>query len=107
MNGITADVIEIHSFDELKKPGIAKGKIVFFNRPLDPTRLNTFEAYSDASEQRTKGPSQAAAAGAVAAIVRSMTLAHENVPAIIPKKKAIHIARMRMSPVTSAKVRVV
>lgn len=79
-NGVTADVIEIRSFDELKKPGVAKGKIVFFNRPLDPTRLNTFEAYGDASEQRTKGPSQAAAAGAVAAIVRSMTLAHDDVP---------------------------
>jgi carboxypeptidase Q len=79
-NGITADIVEIHSFDELKKPGIAKGKIVFFNRPLDPTRLNTFDAYGDASEQRTKGPSQAAAAGAVAAIVRSMTLAHDDVP---------------------------
>jgi carboxypeptidase Q len=79
-NGITADVVEIHSFDELKKPGIAKGKIVFFNRPMDPARLNTFDAYGDASEQRTKGPSQAAAAGAVAAIVRSMTLTHDDVP---------------------------
>jgi carboxypeptidase Q len=80
LNGITADVVEIHSFDELRKTGIAKGKIVFFNRALDPTRLNTFEAYSDASEQRTKGPSLAAAAGAAAAIVRSMTLAHDDVP---------------------------
>jgi carboxypeptidase Q len=79
-NGITADVIEVHSFDDLKKAGVAKGKIVFFNRPLDPSHLNTFEAYSAASEQRTKGPSQAAAAGAVAAIVRSMTLAHDDVP---------------------------
>lgn len=79
-NGITADVIEIHSFDELKKAEIVKGKIVFFNRPLDPARLNTFEAYGEAAEQRTKGPSQAAAAGAIAAIVRSMTLAHDDVP---------------------------
>ncbi len=54
VGGVTADVVEIHSFDELKKPGIAKGKIVFFNRPMDPARLNTFEAYGDASEQRTK-----------------------------------------------------
>jgi carboxypeptidase Q len=79
-NGITADVIEIHSFDELKKAAIAKGKIVFFNRPMDPARLNTFEAYGDASEQRTKGPSQAAAVGAVAVIVRSLTLVHDDVP---------------------------
>jgi carboxypeptidase Q len=79
-NGITAEVVEIRSFNELKKPGIAKGKIVFFNRPMDPNRLNTFEAYGDASEQRTKGPSLAAAAGAVAAIVRSMTLVHDDVP---------------------------
>jgi carboxypeptidase Q len=79
-NGITAEVVEIHSFDELKKSGIAKGKIVFFNRPMDPAHLNTFEAYGDASEQRTKGPSEAARAGAVAAIVRSLTLARDDTP---------------------------
>jgi carboxypeptidase Q len=47
---------------------------------MDPAHLNTFEAYGDASEQRTKGPSEAARAGAVAAIVRSLTLARDDTP---------------------------
>lgn len=74
-NGVSAEVVEVKSFDELKKLGIekVKGKIVFFNRPFDPTHLNTFQAYGGAVEQRGQGASEAAKYGAVAAVVRSMS----------------------------------
>jgi carboxypeptidase Q len=72
--GITAPVVEVKSFDELKQLGEAgvKGKIVFFNRPMDPTLVNTFAAYAGANNQRSQGASEAAKYGAIAAVVRSM-----------------------------------
>jgi len=79
--GITAEVIEIHSFDELEqKADKIKGKIVFFNRPFNQTFTNTFRGYGDAVNQRGSGPSKAAKLGAVAAIVRSVTSKYDNVP---------------------------
>ena len=46
--GLVADVVEVRSFEELKALGEkAKGKIVFFNRPMDPTQLQTRDAYKD------------------------------------------------------------
>jgi hypothetical protein len=79
--GITAEVIEVKSFDELNALGKkAEGKIIFFNRPMDPGIINTFNAYGGAVDQRSKGAIQAAKAGGVAALVRSMTLARDRVP---------------------------
>jgi carboxypeptidase Q len=74
-------VIEVKSFDELRSLGdAAKGKIVFFNRPFDATKLNTFEAYGGAVDQRGRGAVEAAKVGGIAALVRSMTLAADDVP---------------------------
>ncbi len=43
--GVRAEVVEVRSFDELRALGPrARGRIVFFNRPMDPGLLNTFEA---------------------------------------------------------------
>lgn len=72
--GLTASVIEVKNFEELKQLGESqvKGKIVFFNRPMDPTHINTFAAYSGANNQRSQGASEAAKYGAIAAVVRSM-----------------------------------
>ncbi|HLO46173.1 MAG TPA: M28 family peptidase [Leadbetterella sp.] len=80
--GLLAEVIEIKDFKELKEAGEAKikGKIVFFNRPMDPTKLNTFEAYGGAVDQRGGGASQAAQYGAVGVIVRSMNLRDDDFP---------------------------
>lgn len=79
--GIEAEVVEVKSFDELHALGeSATGKIVFFNRPMDPTKLNTFEAYGGAVDQRSRGAIEASMAGGVAALVRSMTLALDDVP---------------------------
>lgn len=73
-SGIAASVVEVKSFDELKSLGTkgVQGKIVFFNRPMDPTKINTFSAYGGAVEQRASGASEAAKYGAVAVLVRSM-----------------------------------
>ncbi|MCI0706668.1 MAG: M20/M25/M40 family metallo-hydrolase [Ignavibacteriae bacterium] len=71
--GITAEVIEVKSFDELGALGDkAKGKIVFYNRPMDRTQFDTFNAYGGAVNQRGRGAIEAARAGGVAALVRSM-----------------------------------
>ena len=79
--GITAEVIEVKSLDETKKLGDkAKGKIVFYNRPLDQGTLNTFEAYGNAVDQRTNGAIEAAKVGAVAVLVRSIQTKYDNVP---------------------------
>lgn len=81
-NGITAEIIEVKNFEELKNLGEEKikGKIVFFNRPTDQTQINTFRAYGGAADQRTKGASEGAKYGAVGVIVRSLTLAFDDNP---------------------------
>lgn len=80
--GIWAPVVEVKSLDEVEQLGEAavKGRIVFFNRPFDPTLLNTFAAYGTAVDQRTAGPSVAAKYGAVGVVVRSMASGLDDVP---------------------------
>jgi len=80
--GITAKVIEVHNFDELKTLGRkqVEGKIVFFNRPADNTLINSFAGYGGSVSQRTQGPSEASKLGAVAVVVRSATQAMDNFP---------------------------
>jgi len=79
--GITAEVFEVKSFEELRaNPDLARGKIIFFNQPMDPTFTNTFKAYSVAVQQRSKGAIEAAKAGGVAALVRSVTTKYDDVP---------------------------
>jgi len=81
-SGLSAAVIEVKSFDELRQLGTkaVQGKIVFFNRPMDPTQINTFAAYGGAVNQRGNGAVEAAKLGAVAVIVRSMGLNEEDYP---------------------------
>jgi carboxypeptidase Q len=80
-NGITAGVVEVHSFEDLHKLGTkAKGKIVFFNRPFDETKYNTFEAYGGAVDQRWAGAMEASKAEGVLALVRSVTPHLDNIP---------------------------
>ena len=54
--GVYAEVVRVKSFDELRDLGeTARGKIIFFNRPMDPVKFNTFEAYGGAVNQRSAG----------------------------------------------------
>ena len=81
VEGIEAEVVEVKSFEQLHALGqSAKGKIIFFNRPFDPTKINTFEAYGGAVDQRSKGAIEASKVGGVAALVRSMTHVIDDVP---------------------------
>lgn len=80
--GVSAEVVEVKSWDELDKlneRGL-RGKIVFYNRPMDPTKIRTFEAYGGSVDQRAYGASRAAKYGAVAVLVRSMTLRLDDFP---------------------------
>lgn len=79
---IEAEVIEVHSLEEVEKLGRSRveGKIVFYNRPMDPTQIRTFNAYGGAVDQRVYGASKASEYGAVAALVRSMTTKQDDVP---------------------------
>ncbi|MDF3077801.1 MAG: family metallo-hydrolase [Sphingobacteriaceae bacterium] len=80
--GLTAQVIELKSLDELKTLGerAIKGKIVFFNRAFDPKPIETGTSYGEAGDQRRSGPSEAAKYGAVGVIVRSLTHAIDDYP---------------------------
>ncbi len=80
--GITAEVVEVHSLDEVAHlgKGIIMGKIIFYNRPMDVTKINTFEAYGGAVDQRGGGANAAAKYGAVAVIVRSMSNTNNDYP---------------------------
>lgn len=80
--GVVAEVIEVKSLDELATLGHGRiaGKIVFFNRPMDPAVVRGTEAYRQAVDQRSRGPATAARYGAVAAVVRSMTHALDDHP---------------------------
>ena len=80
--GVKAEIIEVKNFEELKALGTekVKGKIVLFNRPMDATKINTFDAYSGAVNQRGGGASEAAKYGAVGAIIRSMTTLQDDNP---------------------------
>jgi Zn-dependent M28 family amino/carboxypeptidase len=65
--GITAAVVAVNSFDELDKLGAekVKGRIVLYNVP--------YVSYGQTVMYRSAGASRAAAHGAVAALVRSVT----------------------------------
>ena len=80
--GIKSNVIELQSIAELEILGKEKidGKIVFFNRPMDPKFLTTFTAYSTAVDQRALGAMEASKYGAIGVIVRSMTLRNDDYP---------------------------
>ena len=88
--GVEGPLVVVESFEELRELGdAARGAIVLFNRPMEDRLDNTFKAYAGAVDQRVNGASEAARVGAVAAIVRSMTMARDDVP---------HTGGMRYSP---------
>lgn len=72
--GINAGILEVQSFEELRQAGeMARGKIIFFNRKMDPAHLDTFQSYGEVAGLRHGGASEAARAGGIAAVVRSLT----------------------------------
>jgi Zn-dependent M28 family amino/carboxypeptidase len=84
-SGITADVVEVTSFDQLAGLGREKlaGKIVFYYAPMDMALVESgkaFEAYSKAVVFRGGGASRAAELGAVATVIRSVASASLRTP---------------------------
>jgi carboxypeptidase Q len=80
--GIKAEVIEVRSFkqlDSLGEKGV-KGKIVFYNFPMNPTYVETFRAYGEAGQFRGRGPSMAAKYGALGVMVRSLASNIDDFP---------------------------
>jgi len=79
---VKAHVVEVKSLDELKVLGEAKikGKIVFFNRPMQADLISTFQAYGGCVDQRYAGAMEAGKYGAVGVIVRSMNLRLDDFP---------------------------
>jgi len=80
--GIVGKVVEVQTLEEVEKlgPEVISGKIVFFNRPLDLTRINTFAAYGGAYDQRGHGHRVAAENGAVGVMVRSLASCVDHFP---------------------------
>ncbi|HEV8432841.1 MAG TPA: M20/M25/M40 family metallo-hydrolase [Thermoanaerobaculia bacterium] len=91
--GITAEVVEVGSYDELKQLGSkVKGKIVYYNNPMDMDLVRggrSFEAYRRSVEFRGSGASHAVEYGAVAAVIRSVGSASLRTP---------HTGAMRYDP---------
>lgn len=82
--GLTAPVIVVRNFDELKsKAAQVKGAIVLFDVAFDQEmadRGHAGPAYGAGSRYRTQGPKAAAELGAVAALVRSVGGANYRIP---------------------------
>lgn len=79
--GISAEVVEVFGIDEIEeRKDEIKGKIVFYNRPMDPRLIHTFSAYGGCVDQRYHGASKAAQYGAKAVVVRSVTHADDDFP---------------------------
>ncbi len=79
---LSGKVVEINSWNQLKQLGRdgIEGKLVFFNRPMNPTYISTFMAYGSCVDQRHGGASKAAEYGAIGVIVRSMSLKMDHNP---------------------------
>ena len=83
--GITADVVVVNNFDELKALGQDQvaGKIVLFNEIFDQQKAAAglaFMAYGEAVRYRAAGARTAADRGAVASLVRSVGNADYRLP---------------------------
>lgn len=79
---IEAEVIMVKELSELAELGReqVEGKIVFYNRALNPVLINTGAAYGGAFDQRSQGAAEAAKYGAVGTLVRSLTHALDTLP---------------------------
>lgn len=101
--GVEGELLIVRRFEELAQQGdAARGKIVLYDRPMDPRELDPFEAYGGAVDQRGRGAVEAARHGAVAAIVRSMTLRLDDVPHTGSMRYEEGLARVPAAAVSTA-----
>src|SRR5271165_306215 len=84
-DGLTADVVVVHSFEELTALGRDQvaGKIVLFNVPYDERKAeagSAFEAYGETVIYRARGAKAAVDLGAAASLIRSVGGADYRLP---------------------------
>jgi hypothetical protein len=82
-NGILeGEIVLFSSREELlaAKESDVQGKIVFLNQPMDATLINTFNAYGGCYPIRGYGAIDAAKKGAIAVIIRSLSLSDHPHP---------------------------
>jgi len=80
--GLLGQLVEVQGLEELKNLGHDKveGRIVFFNRPVEMTHVNTFRIYGSGVDQRSRGPALAAEMGASGVLVRSVSTRIDTFP---------------------------
>lgn len=73
-DGIKGQIIEVYGMGELKNlnPADIKGKLVFYNGPMPPETIFTFNAYGHTVGQRWASAMEAAKYGAIGVVVRSV-----------------------------------
>jgi carboxypeptidase Q len=82
-NGIIeAELAYFNTLDDLKKASRSsvEGKIVFINQPMNEKEIVTFRAYGGCYAIRNSGAVEGARLGAVAVIIRSINLSHDDHP---------------------------
>jgi Zn-dependent M28 family amino/carboxypeptidase len=104
--GITAEVVAVKNFDELKAMPRDKvaGKIVVFTYPFDKQMAavgRSGEAYGEAVAYRGDGPSAAARQGAVACLIRSVGGADYRIPHTGSTRYAADAPKIPAGAVTS------
>ena len=105
-SGITAEVLAVKNFDELKvlpRDKVA-GKIVLFDYPYDKqmgAEGRGGEAYGEAVVYRADGPSAAARQGAVACLIRSVGGADYRIPHTGQTKYATDAPKIPAGAVTA------
>ncbi|MDZ4839638.1 MAG: M20/M25/M40 family metallo-hydrolase [Bacteroidota bacterium] len=79
---LKARIIEVNTRDEIAKldSNLVKGSVIFVNHKMRADFISTFEAYSEAVGERISAATVAGKYGAIAVIVRSMTLAYDDYP---------------------------
>lgn len=82
-NGIIeAEIAYFNTLDDLKKAprSAVEGKIVFINQPMNEKEIVTFRAYGGCYAIRNSGAVEGARLGALAVVIRSINLSHDDHP---------------------------
>jgi hypothetical protein len=79
---IEAEIAYFNTLDDLKKAptSAVAGKIVFINQPMNEKEIITFRAYGGCYAIRNNGAVEGAKKGAIAVIIRSINLSHDDHP---------------------------